>query len=183
MNLKILLTSLLLISCHLTYACKCGGPGTVQASFQYSDLIVHGVVVGKRRISFEDTIREDMIDKVRESLCEDQSVEIFESHYVFEIRLRVVESYKQPVDDVVTIYTTATGASCGYRFEIDGEYIVYGSRKSNSYLFFSKVGEIEGDLLKENAYWTNHCTRTVEYNSQEACALQNVNEVEYPRIR
>lgn len=156
------------------YACKCGGPGTVKSSFEGSHVVVSGQVLSKEVVSFSQTIRPDSVSAIRERLKDDkQNLQFFEMSYIFKIDLEIVEKYKgTDLRDTVTIYTAMHRASCGYKFELGRSYIIYASNGSHlSFMFKDKVDLSKGSQ-KENTYWTNHCTRTTEYNSVEADELR-----------
>ncbi|GAA0190837.1 hypothetical protein GCM10009122_52820 [Fulvivirga kasyanovii] len=156
-------------------ACKCGGPGSVEESYGYAGVVVHGIVESKSLISFEETLSPDKVDEVKRSLSMHQ--EFFEACLVYEVRLRVIESYKNEVDKVVTIFTTNRGASCGFRFQLGQEYIVYANEKVNLHsFFFTEKGD---NIQRQNTYWTNRCTRTAEFSEREACALEEIKKENY----
>lgn len=101
MKLKIILTCLLLTFNYAGQACKCGGPGSVEESYGYAGVVVHGIVESKSLISFEETLSPDKVEEVKRSLSIHQ--EFFEACLVYEVRLRVIESYKNEVSDIVAI--------------------------------------------------------------------------------
>jgi len=90
-------------------------------------------------------------------------------------KFEIIEKYKGTVLlDTLTIYTVPKAASCGYKFEKGKTYIVYGSKKSDIGFMFLPDADIHKNLEKENTFWTNHCTRTTEYNKLEADKLRKV---------
>ena len=173
---KITLTTLLLGICGHVYSCKCDGPGTIKESFKGSSVIVRGRVVGKRLMSFDKTMNATKVDYVKNKLRDDkEKLQLFLSDFVYEIRLLVKESFRgSNAGDTLTIYTTTTSGSCGYRFDLDKEYIVYTLKKSLHYFLFLSEEERKDNFERENTYWAHACTRTTEYNNAEAAELRQL---------
>jgi hypothetical protein len=175
MKLKIIFTTFILLLWTHVYACKCNGPGTVKESYPGAAVVVHGKVVSKKVVSFASTMKVKAAGDVRKKLASDaQKLQLFESNFIFEIKLQVIEKFKGNVGDTVILYTTINGASCGYQFETEKQYIVYAYAKSHSYRFFLTEPERNGNFEKENTYWTNHCTRTAVYYKSEADELRKI---------
>ncbi len=158
------------------YACKCGGPWSVEEEFEDTELIVYGKVISKELVSIQETLKQDKVSDVKERLKGDnQKLQFFESYNVFEIKFEIIEKYKGTVlRDTMTIYTAPKAASCGYKFEKGKIYIVYGSKRSDIGFMFLSDADINENLEKENTFWTNHCTRTTEYNRLEAAELRKL---------
>jgi hypothetical protein len=146
-------------------ACNCNETGTVDESFKYSDAVFHGKVIQKTFVSFGQSIKKEAADSIRRTLDEGK-LNLFDSDFIIKLEFEVKHHFKgTTIDDTIIIYTSRTSASCGYiGFEIGKEYIVYSSSKSHVFsTFLSPKNEFE----KENTYWTNHCTRTQEFNFGE----------------
>src|SRR5688500_4715852 len=122
------------------------------------------------------TINQDEVSVIKERLKGDnEKLQLFESYYVFEIKFEIIEKYKGTVlRDTLTIYTAPKSASCGYKFEKGKIYIVYGSKKSDIGFMFLSDSDVYKNLEKENTFWTNHCTRTTQYNRSEADELRKL---------
>ena len=67
----------------------------------------------------------------------------------------------------LTILTGNGGGDCGFRFIEGQSYIVYGER--DNYLFDVEDG-IKTTRFKD-AYWTNICTKTQQFNQDEADSI------------
>jgi len=159
------------------YSCKCAEERTLLESFKGSSVIVHGRVIGKRLTSFRETMTTASATYVREKLKEDkEKLKLFLSDLVFEVRLVVIESFKGgKVGDTLTIYTTTTSGSCGIKFDLEKEYIVYTLKRCHQYfLFLKEEEEKKGAVEKENTYWVHACTRTAGYVNSEAVELRNL---------
>jgi hypothetical protein len=100
-----------------------------------------------------------------------EKLQTFLSDSVYEIRLLVKEIFKgSGVSDTLTIYTR-TG-SCGFRFQLDKEYIVYTLQRDWHYHDF--LTESKEKVEKENTYWAHRCTRTAIYEETEASSLRQL---------
>jgi hypothetical protein len=178
MRFRFGLTIILLAFVGYGYACKCGGPQTVKSSFEASYLVVSGQVLSKELVPFSQTIKPDSVSAIKERLKGDkQNLQFFEMSYIFKIDLEIVERYKgTDLRDTVTIYTAMHSASCGYKFELGESYLVYASKTSYLGFMFRDKVDLSNGSQKEDTYWTNHCTRTTEYNSIEAEELRLLSE-------
>lgn len=156
-------------------ACKCNDPGTVKESFDIMPVIISGQVIKREIVSFAETIQTDKIGEIEQNLKSDtQRLNWLRANFVFKIQLSVKEKFKgMNIPDTVTIYTTITGASCGYKFEEGNEYIIYGNMKG-FYSVFLMEQDRKKRIEKEHTYWTNHCTRTRPYDSSEAEELRSL---------
>jgi hypothetical protein len=158
------------------YACKCGGPWSVEEEFVDTELIVQGKVISKKLVSIQETLKQDKVSGVKERLKgDDQKLQFFESYYVYEIKIEIIEKYKGTVlRDTLTIYTPPKAASCGYKFEMGKIYIVYASRRSDIGFMFLSDADLHENLEEENTFWTNHCTRTTVFKKLEADELRRL---------
>ncbi|HZY81125.1 MAG TPA: hypothetical protein VFE50_16490 [Cyclobacteriaceae bacterium] len=174
MRLKFMLLPVLLLFATYSYACKCGGPGTVKESFIGGEVIVSGRVLRKELIAFSQTINPDSVSVVKARLNNDkQKLRFFEMNYIFKIDFQITDKYKGlHLTDTVTIYTAMNSASCGYKFEVGKYYIVYARKENDLSAMFLGSDDRNRDLERKDTYWTNHCTRTTEYNSMEAEELR-----------
>lgn len=154
------------------------GPGTVKEEFKTNDLIIYGRVISKKLVPPSATIKENMVKDARTRLKDDkQKLSFFDTDYIFEVKLVVIEKYKGGnLRDTVTIYTAMRSATCGYAFEKDKVYVIYASKKSYMDFMFLAESDRDKNLEKENTYWTSHCSRTTEYNKLEADELKTLKE-------
>lgn len=170
----LLIIGLIIIWTSNSFACKCEDPESVQESFNYSDAVFHGKVINKSLVSFGQSIKSESADSIRHFL-DDNKLSLFDSEFIIRVELEIKKCYKGNIfNDTIVIYTTRTSSSCGYLgFEIGKEYIVYGLRKSYAFRTFFKNAE-GSDIEKQNTFWTNQCTRTDEYNYEEAKELETL---------
>jgi len=179
MRLKFILTTIIFGLFGQVHACKCGGPGTIKESFKSTDLIVYGKVRKIDTVALSETIKEEDVKEIKERLRDDkQKLEYFEMNYVLKIEFDVNEKFKGKNSlKKIVIYTPMMSATCGYRFKINKEYIVYASTKNFLTFMFQKEKENK-NIERENTFWTNHCTRTTEYSKLEADELGLLKEIE-----
>jgi hypothetical protein len=102
-------------------ACTCLPPPSFEESFAAAEAVFTGEVV-----------RIEIIDG--EFFPQEMRVGLLLENY-----------WKGELPDTVTIYTSASGASCGFPFEIGGDYLVYGD---------------ESRAADGNRLWTHLCGRT-----------------------
>lgn len=174
MTKTLLIIGLIIFGINNSLACHCEEPGSVEESFNYSDAVFHGKVINKSYVSFGESIEKEAADSVRQKLDENKQ-RLFESKFIVMVEFEIINCFKGNFFyDTIVIYTTRTSASCGYgAFEIGKEYIVYGSTKSYAFWTFIKNAD-NFKFEKQNTYWTNHCTRTDEYNYGEAKELDKL---------
>ncbi len=80
------------------------------------------------------------------------------------IKIKIDKIYKgQPISDTLTILTPTNVESCGYYFEVNQKYIVYA--KTTDDLVIKQ--NLERKTLDNKTFWTNHCTRTQNWNENE----------------
>jgi len=143
-------------------ACSCQDPYPIPEAFKNTSLVIHGKVISKEFVTYAETIKSDKIKMLRAKLegAEKKMIDL-DAQFIVKVKIKVLNSFKNNSGNkFVTVYTTRTGASCGFtHFEEGQEYIIYGS--PYSYIFSLLLGQdLNDDLEKENTYWTNHCTRT-----------------------
>jgi hypothetical protein len=177
MRLKLILTTIVLGLHVYSYACKCGGPGTVEESYKSTDLIVYGRVITKDTVVLSETIKNEDVKKIKDGLKDDkQKLQQFEMTYVVKVELEIIENFKGEIHQkTVVIYTPLLSATCGFRFEKGKDYIIYASKRNFLTFLFQKENENKR-FENENTFWTTHCMRTTEYVKLEADELRALNK-------
>jgi hypothetical protein len=172
MKLILALTTLVLLQARPCYACKCAGPATVEESYKRADLIVYARVVRKDTVFLPETMQGDEVKKIREELEGNRKrLTLFERTPVARIELEVIDEFKGGyASGTVVVYTPLLSASCGFRFEVNTEYIIYASGMNFMSSFFRHPDHSYGSG-KDNSFWTNHCTRTTAFRRSEAQEL------------
>jgi hypothetical protein len=177
MKQRIILCVILIGIAEHALACKCASdPRPIKEEFRDSELVIYGKVISKKSVTPSKTIKESEISEVRRRLKNDkQKLTFFDTDYIFEVKIKVIEGFKRAnLGDTVTIYTAITSASCGYAFETDKFYIVYALGKCYLDFAFLPESDRNKNLEKENTYWTTHCSRTTGYTKQEADELRTL---------
>ena len=156
---------------NYSLACSCQDPGTVQQGLEYSDMVVHGTVLNRSYVTYRATMKQEKGDSLN-VVFSNREADLFNSELILKIELEVSKVYKgEMVSDTVVIYTGRSSAACGFSWFTEGEdYIIYGTSVSYAYGLFT----YEDGLEQNNTFWTNHCTRTTEYNEQEAKELEGL---------
>jgi len=129
----------------LACACTCKGEKTVERAFQYHESIVHGKVLSITMVSKASTMNE----KKRDSLL--STLDTSSNHYrslhnkgTLRVEVAVITRFKGTSNsEVIIIHASPHGAACGYaRFEIDQEFLIYGSSKS-----YQKISSIRSTRI------------------------------------
>lgn len=172
----LLIIGFLILGTTSSLGCNCNEPSSVEEAFNYSDAVFHGKVIHKSFVTFAESMRAEAVDSIRQTLDENQ-LSLFDSEFIIKVEFEIIKCYKGNLfADTIVIYTTRTSASCGYSgFEIGKDYIVYG--EARSYAFWTMIKNAHDfEYEKQNTFWTNHCTRTYEYNYLEATELEKLRE-------
>ncbi len=75
-------------------------------------------------------------------------------------KLKIVKTYKgTKTIDTITVLTPFTGAACGYRMEVGGQYALFCS--DYDFAFYSLNHKTIS--LDSSVVWTNHCTANREW--------------------
>jgi len=98
------------------FACNCKLPGTIEEVFNTSEVIIHGKVINKCLASYESAMSPLKLETLKTSLKVNQGrLEHIESQSLIEIQILVLKIFKGKIEeDLVTIYTSRSGASCGF---------------------------------------------------------------------
>ena len=151
----IILLAILMFS--KTYACTCLENFTLREEIENSEFIATGKV-----ISFE---RYTIGYKLAYTHNTDGSLRIpieFDRQSLSKYKVLITRIYKGDLNsDTLIILTGEGGGDCGFHFEIDKNYTIFGNRNSYYDLANSKDYQVEG----ANIVWTNDCTMTAEIDS------------------
>ena len=178
MEIKIILLVFLIFCIKNTelIACRCEDPGTVKESFDNTTLLIYGEIISFDYVSIEETMNPEKTKKIRNQLDKSKLLQ-FESEFIIRVDVRIKNQYKgNVINDVTTIFTTRTGASCGFRdFKVGEEFIIYAYRNAGFYYYnYASSSDIKKGLGKDGTYWTNHCARTKSGNKAELKELDSI---------
>jgi hypothetical protein len=171
MNKLLVFCGLLLIgfTSQKVIACSCAGESTIEGGFKSADIVVSGLVISSVNEWIADS--SEILELNELGISIDSLDKRLFGQYFRKVQIVIDELYKGKVDsDTITIYTGLGGGDCGFHFNIGRKYILYGD--SNSYLgSYDNNRKYRDD---KNIFWTNICTRTQEYNRQEANSLEKL---------
>lgn len=141
------------------FACKCLEV-SVEDNVASSDIVFKGKILSKVKTTNFDSLNV-VIDKSDENFREQQML-----FPVTAVSIKTDTIYKGCGSDTITIITPPSSASCGVRFEVGEEYIVYATRgMRNPY----KVKCENYNRI----FWTHSCTRTgVWYEEEESTIIK-----------
>ena len=161
-------------------ACNCNYPTEVPKAYKANHTIVYGEIDELEIVKVSESMDRDSLEKfMKNDLIKFQS-ETLNADFLIKVKIKKKEILKGSIEqDVITLYTTRTGASCGFtRFETGKKYIVYASPKSYfSSNFYSPRKSRE--LEKQNPYWVTNCSITSEFDQKHLTALK---AVQYDKI-
>jgi len=101
------LGALLLLAARPVHACTCL-PQTLEESLRNSTLVFEGLVVEVEAVDADGELGPTLL----------------------RVRMRVTESWTPGLAEEVVVRTSASGAACGYRFEVGRSYLVYADAGS-----------------------------------------------------
>ena len=145
-----LIKSALLIAFSLliqqAWACSCVPPPSVEESFKSTDAVFTGTVM-KIEQEFDTTVNDH-----------GDTIVLFGQVKTVTIKLDTdYKSTNTKKGAIITIKTASNSAACGYYFQKGKKYIVYAYTNK------------EDGMLS-----TNLCTRTKQYDEQEAAELERL---------
>lgn len=158
-----------------SFACSCNYPTEVEQAFEVSHTIVYGEIVELSIVKVSESMDKDSLEYFKQNNLTNFQIETLNADFLIRAKLKKTEILKGIIkQDTITIFTTRTGASCGFtRFRVGKEYIVYAS--PNSY-FFSNFYTPQSNrkLEKQNSYWVTSCSITSEFEQEHLSELRDV---------
>jgi hypothetical protein len=152
-------------------ACNCGPPESVDKAVRGSTIVFTGVVLKTEYFGLGETMIADSLTVAR-SLAPHSTKNFLEAPMVLKATMLVTNDYKGvKKNDTIVVYTGIRGATCGYKFEKNKEYTVYGTTDSYMYMFLYVDRQRFRNFTKKGVYWTNVCTRTTHVVGREQTLL------------
>ncbi|MCA6362811.1 MAG: PHB depolymerase family esterase [Bacteroidetes bacterium] len=142
MKSRLFLVLIILSGTVPAFGCSCIGRESVSQAYASTALIFSGKVLADSVVKIESK--------------EMPGAYYSQKHY----RFSVTHTYKGRSMSTVAIETGMGGGDCGYRFELNKEYIVYASLKNDSLRIYS----------------TTICTRTAEFSIHEDLSLLKLSQ-------
>ena len=169
--------ALLLALCTIhvsSFACKCEGQKSVKAGVESSVVVFTGVVLKTEYFGLAETINPDSL-KVARSLPHEGSKNYLDMPMVLKATMVVTNDFKGVAkNDTIVVYTGIRGATCGFKFEANKEYTVYGTTENYMYNFFRLDRQRFRNFSKKGVYWTSICSRTTIAVGQEQGLLNQL---------
>lgn len=141
------------------FSCSCGADLPIKEEFNRQGLVVSGRIISSELVEIDST-GEVVVQNERD-------------YFKYQFRryhLVIKEVYKgQFSQDTIAIYSSVSDASCGYYFEVDKSFLVYGIDHE------VRDTKDQPELPSgKNLIWTHLCTRTKEYDKKEANKLKRL---------
>lgn len=165
---------ILAFSCQSMFACKCESIDDIKDEFKATDVIVHGKVISKEYVTFLSTLNKKGLRRINsKNTLEEERQDSLYSKDILKIGMEILYTYKgKKIKKNIIIYTSRLSGACGYRgFNLGEEYQVYLS-KNCYFRFIYKNASLDNSSY--NGYWTNICTRTSQFSSEEDRNLKSL---------
>lgn len=174
MKYLISILSLLILQVQ-SYACSCNYPTEVSKAYEVSHTIIYGEIIGLQIIKVSESMDKDSLEKFMLNDLTKFQTKILNADFLIKASIKKKQILKGSTkQDTITIYTTKTGASCGYTgFKTGEEYIVYASPKSYYFSNLYSPQKIK-KLEKSNTFWVTSCSITSEYEQEHLSELQKI---------
>ncbi len=156
-------------------ACSCNYPTEVKNAYEVSHTIVYGEIVELAVVKVTDSMDSDSLKLFLQNDLTKFQTETLNAEFLIRAKLKKKETLKGYIkQDTITMFTTRTGASCGFtKFRIGKEYIIYAS--PNSYFFSNFYSpQRKRKLELKNTYWVTSCSITSEFEQEHLTKLKNV---------
>lgn len=158
----LLLLSLFFTNCFVN-ACNCNSGASLSDNVSSADVIVRVKIISQTYSDKLDTLNVEYIG---------HSHSIHLRYWKFKVvvyKAVVEETYKGYLkSDTISIVTGINGVHCGFKMNVDKEYIVYGFKQD--YLGHSSIQRKATD---HKLIWTNNCTRSWDYSESEAESIKS----------
>jgi hypothetical protein len=164
----------LTIGYQFIFACKCESIDDIKTEFNSTDVVVRGKVISKEYVDFISTLNKKGLKKINSNNALDKDKkELLRNVDILKIEIEVLYIYKgKRLRKNIIIYTSRHSGTCGYKdFKVGQEYQVYLSK--DCYFGFN-YNHANLDDSSYNGYWTNICTRTKQFSSEEDKQLKRL---------
>jgi hypothetical protein len=125
-----------------------------------SSVVFTGVVLKVEYFGLGETMISDSLAVAR-SLAPHAAKNFLEAPMVLKATMLVTNEFKGvKKSDTIVVYTGIRGATCGFKFETNKEYTVYGTSESYMYMFLYVDRNRFRNFTRKGIYWTSICSRT-----------------------
>ncbi len=156
------------------FACKCESIDDIKTEFNSTDVVVRGKVISKEYVAFISTLNKKGLKKINSNNALDKDKkQLLKNNDILKIGIELLYTYKgKRLKKNIFIYTSRHSGACGYiDFKFGQEYQVYLS-KDCYFGFNHKHANL--DASSYNGFWTNICTRTKQFSSEEDKQLKKL---------
>ena len=159
---------LLFTSPLLLYPCRCREVSAMEG-VKNSDIVFKGRILSVVRTSKY----EDAGLKVDTTGLDDMAKQMKSYAPLYVVLVKAERVYKgKNVSDTIKILTPVASMTCGYRyFEEGDDCIIYATSEHVPFLLgansLTSVIPMPRVYPEQGMYWTNHCTRTQQWNREE----------------
>ena len=160
-----------------SYACSCNFP-TIEWSVNVTPIIFKGKVIGIEKIPLSEVFVLDNVTDLESRLTRDKLEWFTKREMLYRVQFEECTFFKGETDKKnITIYTTISGASCGYHFLEEETYVVY-SDYNNFFSNIMSLYDLPDIKPQENLSWTNLCMRNTTDVVEEEREIKNQIDIE-----
>ncbi|MFP2996248.1 hypothetical protein ABN763_10060 [Spongiivirga sp. MCCC 1A20706] len=166
---KFLFTTLVLLFCSKSFACKCYRVD-LKKELKSTKAILHAKVLKIEYVSmgsiFSNPEREHL-----EKKPENQILHLSRNKSVAKVEVEIINTYKGNFNsEKLTIYTSKHGQSCGYLgFQVEKDFIIFLQPELLSKRLFRDYE----NRVNQNRLWTSRCSRTMLFNEIESKEIRD----------
>jgi len=172
MRSGLFLAALLMTISSVVFACGCLPNDSIVNEYKEANIVFKGRVIQIDTIYISDTSRDVISSKNRKP-----HTEVWLSKYLA-VKFAVVRLLKEKNQSmVITVITSALGTRCGFGFDLNLDYIVYGYNELVDLVDKSDLGSYQNHRKKIKTskvimYSTSSCTRTTPWIKEEISELK-----------
>ncbi len=172
--------------CGYKYECVCDTLNeSVNSSYEFSDIVIEGVVlmvdtISVAKIIYADSANKIINDTLINSVC---AKKVLETEKVLLVKIQVQKTFKGEIDSTeVFILSPLKESSCSYSdFQVNTKFVVYATNNLTADIYFLWTLDKDYFYLKpEYRFWTNKCKRTRISNAGEINELKKITELNKP---
>ena len=151
-----------------TFACSCIGTATTKEAFKGADVVFTGKVIEKKEIrewvfdTVDAPMRYQAMKKQEPNNQETYSAFKRRSYTrpIYEFTFSIIKLYKgKSEESSFKVRTGTSGGDCGFPFQLNQDYLVYGRFAVENNLYSHEIPNEERKILKD-IYQTSICTKT-----------------------
>ena len=149
---------LILISCfsaNQASACRCA-PSTIEEQINFVDIIFTGTVLPGGKT----------LEKIR--MMSEEAERSWSWYGRTKVRFEIERVWKGEVSGEPNVYTGVGGGDCGFHFEEEKTYLVFGYLRTPEVRATQDFGTVEADdAVEPTQIWAHICSSTMELSNNE----------------